>query len=165
VRTSIAAATGRSQLMRVMGALQADAPAGRSALTASLTDFAAATPGRGLVIILSDFFDPAGIQEGLHHLVHRGLTPALIQVLAPEELDPQIDGDIDLLDAEDPAAPAVTVTPAAVGGYLERLNDLIATLGELCASRGFAWVSLRSSASFADMLQGCRQGGLLAERL
>ena len=165
IRTSVAPASGRPQLMRLMGALQADAAAGRSALNASLDDFASAAHGRGLAVILSDFFDPTGVREGLHHLIHRGLTPALIQVLAPEELAPDIDGETDLIDAEDPDAPAVTVTPAAVHAYLGRLSDLVADLGEFCTSRGLAWVSLSSAGSFGDILQACRRGGLLAERM
>ena len=163
--TSMAPAGGRPQLIRVMAALDAITPAGSSSLTRALVDYANVTHGPGLVVILSDFFDPAGAWEGLHCLLHRGLAPAVIQVLAPEELEPAIDDEQELVDAERPEAPPVTVTPAAVREYLQRLNALTAELGEFCVTRGLPWLALRSSATFGDIVEGCRHAGLLGERL
>ena len=164
LRASIRSAAGRPQLMRVMTALEGISPGGRSSLTRALVDFATVTNGPGLVVIVSDFLDPAGAWEGLHYLLHRGLTPAVVQVLAPDELEPRIDDDIDLGDVEQPDAPRLTVTASAVPAYIERLTALTAELGEFCVTRGLPWLPLQSSAPFSDIVEACRHARLLGER-
>jgi uncharacterized protein (DUF58 family) len=164
VRSSIAPAAGRSQLRRLMTALETITPGGSSSLTRTMIDYASAARGPGVVVVVSDFFDPAGAWEGLHCLLHRGLTPAIVQVLAPEELEPSIEDELDLADAEQPDAAPVTVTPAAVRAYVERLNAVSAELGEFCVRHGLPWLRLRSSASVGDMAQACLHAGLVGER-
>lgn len=165
VRVSVRAAAGRAQLFRVLSALDAVAAGGASAIGRALTDYAQVTPGPGLVVIVSDFLDPMGIEAGLHDLMQRGLTPALLQVLAPEDVNPSVDDEIDLVDAEGGASQPITVTPASVRAYLDRLNASVAHLAEFCASRGLPWMQVQSSASFGDLLEACRHAGLLAERI
>lgn len=164
IRASIAPAVGRAQLRRLMTALETLTPAGSSSLTRTLIDYASAARGPGAVVVVSDFFDPAGAWEGLHCLLHRGLTPAIVQVVAPEEIEPSVEDELDLVDAEHPDALPVTVIPAAVRAYVARLNALSAELGEFCVRHGLPWLRLRSSASVGDMVQACLRAGLVGER-
>jgi len=118
--------------------------------------------GPGLVVVVSDFFDPAGASEGLRYLLHRGLTPAVVQVLAPEELDPQLSASAELVNIEEPSAPPLVVGPDVLAAYRSVLFEMQAALGEFCLTHGLPWASVDSSSSFSQLLHACRHAGLLA---
>jgi hypothetical protein len=59
------------------------------------------TPRRpGLTILLSDLLTSQEVHAGLRLLQGRGHEAALIHILAPEELDPSLAGDLQLVDIE-----------------------------------------------------------------
>src|SRR5712691_6421746 len=62
----------------------------------------------GVALVLSDFLDPAGYETGLNSLVGRGFQVNAVQILAPDELNPSVFGDLRLVDAESGAQQEVT---------------------------------------------------------
>jgi uncharacterized protein (DUF58 family) len=162
VKQYIAPAAGRPQLLRIFDALATAAAGGQSAINHALANYGAAVHGPGLVVVISDFYQAGGSFEGLRYLLHRGLTPAVVQVVAPQELDPDVTGDVELVDIEDPLAPPVLVDPLIVAAYRERMAELTAELGEFCISHGLSCVRVESSFPFARLLRACRDASLLA---
>jgi uncharacterized protein (DUF58 family) len=72
---------------------------------------------RGLVIVISDFFDPAGVEhviEGLRLLRHDLL---LVQLVRPGDRHPQLQGDVRLVDCESGDGRDASVTPALLEAY------------------------------------------------
>jgi hypothetical protein len=55
---------------------------------------------RGLAVVLSDFFDPAGYDSALNLLRFQRFEILLVQVLDPGEIDPGFSGDFELEDCE-----------------------------------------------------------------
>ncbi len=162
VTQQVAPAAGRPQLFRVLEVLRTTRAGGASAINPSLVAYGGTVHGPGLVVVLSDFFDPAGCFAGVRYLLHRGLTPVLLQIVADEELNPAIDGKEELVDLEDATAPPLAVEESAVLRYRARLTALTASLGEFCASRGLPWLQVRSSDPFDTWVRACAQSGLLA---
>lgn len=158
----VAPVTGRPQLFRVMGLLDGVSPSGSSSIGRALMDYGTVERGPGLVVVISDFFDAEGAFEGLRYLLYRGLTPAIVQVLAPEELDPLVGEDTELIDIEDPSLTSLVIDPGAVIAYQASLAESQASLGEFCLTHGLPWALLRSSDTFGQLLHTCRQAGLLA---
>ena len=54
----------------------------------------------GLAFILSDLFSPAGYQEGANLLQSKGYEVSILHILAPDEVDPPLAGDLRLVDVE-----------------------------------------------------------------
>lgn len=162
IRTRVSAATGKPQLFRVLEVLGSTEAMGRSALDPALVAYATAVRGPGLAIVLSDFLTPHTF-EGLRYLQYRGLVPAVVQVLADEDLDPGIAEETEIRDVEDPAAPPLIVDAAAIRGYLERLDRLSRELRDFCRERGLPWLRLTASTAFGDVLKTCVQAGVLAQ--
>jgi uncharacterized protein (DUF58 family) len=162
VRTRVAVATGKPQLFRVLDLLASLAPMGRSALDHALVAYATAVRGPGLAVVLSDFVGSDQTLEGLRYLQYRGLIPAVVQILADEDIDPGIDEETEIRDVEDPTAPPLVVDAAAVRGYQERLDRVTRELQTFCRERGFPWLRVTASTTFGDMLQACVQAGILA---
>ena len=67
------------------------------------------SPRPGLLVVLSDFLDPGAFETALVRAAAAGHDVALVQVLAAEEVEPPLDGDYALEDAETGALVEVTI--------------------------------------------------------
>jgi uncharacterized protein (DUF58 family) len=164
VRDVLLPATGRVQWQRVLDTLQSVGAAGASQTNRALMDYGTLAYGPGIGVVISDFFDEQGAFEGLQYLAHRGLLPAIIQVIAPEEIDPDIVDDAELVDVERPAARGLVVDRGAVHQYKDRLARHANELAEFCAAHDMVCTRVVSSMSFAELLRACIDAGLLASR-
>jgi hypothetical protein len=82
----------------------------------------------GLLVVLSDFFDPGPIADELSRLRAQGHALALVQVLSRMELEPDFEGDLGLVDSETNAEVEVTMDASAIEAYLSRVAGLIQEL-------------------------------------
>ena len=164
VRSVVAPASGRGQLQRVLTTLQRSVTAERSSLNAALQAYGSLVRGPGLVVVLSDFFDPAGSLDGLRFLRHRGLQAAVIHIASDEEWEPAIDDELELVDVERPTASPVVVDADAVAAYRGRLTKWVGELESFCRSEGTAFVAVRTSSSLDAVLTACRQARLIVNQ-
>ena len=89
------------------------------------------SPRPGMLVVISDFFDPGPFDAALTRAAAAGHDVALVQVLSPDEIEPHYDGDYALEDAETGAVVEVTVDAGALEAYLARLNQLVLGLRAL----------------------------------
>src|SRR5207248_11295286 len=89
---------GRRSLWRLLDFLKKLEPAGPSDLKRALRSFSIKCSGKGIVILLSDLMDKAGYEDALRYLVARQLDIYVVHVLSQEEIDPEIVGDLKLVD-------------------------------------------------------------------
>ena len=130
----------------------------------ALIDYGGAVRGPGLVVVISDFFHPDGALDGLRYLLYRGLTPAIVQVVSDDELQP---GDRRRRGAGGYRGRERRVSRRrrGVGRRLsDRLARMSAELEGFCFSRSLPWLRVASSASFQSLVKACQQAGLLAAR-
>ncbi len=160
VRARLAPATGREHLLQVLGTLDAQHASGTSDLTAALTRYGTGARGPGLAVVISDFLAPTMDLSGLDFLMYRGLAPAAIQVLAPEEIEPSFDL-VELFDVEDAGRAGLVVDRGAIVAYQARLRAHQAALRAACAERGIPFLSLDSSSPMERVLPGLEEIGLL----
>ena len=100
-------------------------------LAASLQRLASINLRRGLLVVISDFFDPSGlpaIRDALRAIRHRLL---FVQLVRRSDAEPDLDGDVRLRDCETGDVAEITVTPhviekyrAAYDGFNRELVDL-----------------------------------------
>jgi uncharacterized protein (DUF58 family) len=159
LRTFMPPAAGRRQLFRALDALLSMDAHGISAINRALLQYGTATRGPGVVAVLSDFFEPGAGIEGLRYLLHRGLTPAVVQIVADEELDPELDEYAELVDVEDGKGRFV-VDRTAIVGYRARLHQQQSTLHAFSAEHGLCFMRLASSTSFGAMVTAAEAAGL-----
>ena len=162
IRHRLAPAAGWPQLARVMSLLSTVQGAGGSALDTVLLAFGAAVRGPGLVVVLSDFFEPGQGLAGLASLQHQGLSTAVVQIVAAEELDPDVGGDTELVDVERPMAAPLVVDAAAVVEYRRRLATHCGALRELCLTHHVPWTQISASMTFRQQLTHLEQAGVLS---
>jgi uncharacterized protein (DUF58 family) len=158
----LAPTSGRPQLLRIFAALSRVTAEGRSAIANSLMTYGGMERGPGLAVVISDFFDANGVLQGLRYLQHRGLTPAVVQVLSADELEPSLVGDVELVDIETPDTVRFLADAASVMAYKTQLAESRASLREFCDTQSLPFVALTSSESFTGMLRACSRAGLFA---
>ena len=96
--------------------------AGATDLNRALYDLGRVITGPGLAIVISDFLSPSGYQTGLRSLARLRQEVALVQVLAPDEIEPDLQGDWQLRDSEGSGSIDVSITPAVLEAYRRRLE-------------------------------------------
>jgi uncharacterized protein (DUF58 family) len=106
----------------------------------------------GVVFVISDFLDPADFRPEMKVLVQRGFDLNLIQVLAPDELDPKMRGDLMLVDSESGAAREVTINERLLAAYKSALAACTASLESFCRARGIGYTLVAADVSFEDLL-------------
>ena len=162
IRTYTAPAAGRAQLFRALSLIRAATPGGASDIDRALLHYGAAARGPGLAVVISDCFGAALPLDGLQYLQHRGLTPAVVQIVSRDEIDPALDGDAELVDVEHPEAPALLVDAQAIGRYRTQLETHRRRLAAYCQEHGIPCVRLVSDSSFSDRLGALQGAGLVS---
>jgi len=106
----------------------------------------------GLALVLSDFLDPSGYEEGLNALVGRGFQVDVVQILSPEELNPVVYGDLKLVDSETGGIQEVTFGKYRVAAYQKAVRNYVQRLREYCQKRGVTFFMASSETSLEQLL-------------
>ena len=103
--------------------------------------------GTGIVIILSDFFFKEGYDQAMKRLIGRGYDVYAVQVLSPQELEPEMVGDLKLIDIEDQDNAEVTISNALIKYYKKNLSAYCNELKDFCLRRRANYILAKSSDS------------------
>jgi len=143
---------GSGRLFRLLSNLSSIVPAdGPTDLVAAARHAAAQLSGRGVVVLISDLLDPAA-DRVIRDLAATGSELIILHVLSPDELDPKIEGDLRLVDAETGQSIDVTVDLATLDGYKARLAAWQESLADLAVKRRASYVSVPSDLPLADLV-------------
>ncbi len=124
---------------------------GPSHFDSSCRQLVAGRTGSGIMIVLSDFLFKEGLDTGLRRLISRQYDLYVIQVLSPEELAPEITGDLKLVDIEDDDTAEITISGALLKYYKRNITAYCNELKEFCARRGAAYVLANSADSVESL--------------
>ncbi len=145
VRREIPPGGGSPQALSLFKELEAAKPSGETNVGDLMKGLAERLRRRGIVIVLSDFFDePARILEGVRHLALHGHEPILLQVLDPAELDFSFDGHLRLDPLED-GEPLRVDARTIRDAYLEELQRHNEALSSGCRNNGVEFVTLSTA--------------------
>ena len=153
---------GRRLVRRILDFLSMIEPAGVSNLPLAARQYAIRHPQRGIVIVIGDLLDKAGFEPALRYLLARDLDLYVIHVLAPQDLEPQLSGDLALVDVEDEDIAEVSVSRALVNRYKRNLQAYCQTLRDYCTLRGISYVLTSTENPFDQLvLTYLRKRGLV----
>src|SRR5580693_2638856 len=131
---------GRSQMWRIVQYLDHLEATGASNLTSAAREFAIRHAGKGVVVVISDFLDKHGYEDALRYLLARNMDIYVVHVLSREEVEPEIVGDLRLVDCEDDDVAEITVSAPLLRRYKANLNAFVGGLKDWCTKRGITYI-------------------------
>jgi len=153
---------GRSQLWRMTDFVQSVQPTEVFNLTDAVKRFCLRNSGRGIVVLLSDLMDKNGYESALRLLVAQQMDVFVLQILSREEMEPELAGDLKLVDCEDEDEAEISVSNAVIKRYKATLAAYVDQARKFCAQRDMTYLLARSDQG-ADVLVGqyLRERGLV----
>lgn len=153
---------GKSRVFKVFDLLRAARADGRTGIEPALRTFAAQHKRRGVAIVLSDLYDPAGFERGIDVLRFARFEPFVIQLIDPAEARPPLHGDVRLVDRETGEIREVTVTPGILDRFERAHRQYLARIASWCAQKQVPHVAIETRTPWDEAVLGVlRRGGLV----
>ena len=125
--------------------------------------FVAQNKRRGLVLLISDLFDPAGFEQAIRRLRHARFEVNVLHLRDAGDASPKLAGDLDLVDAETGEVRQAAITPLLLKRYERAYQAHLARIVAFCLQQQTGLFSLETHTPPEEaMLQLLRRGGLLA---
>ena len=155
---------GKARILPLMKFLEAQQVAGTdTVLSRSVQGLIHRTRRVGMAIVVSDLFDEAGFQSGLDQLRYRRFDGHVLQLHDPQEADPALLGDVELMDVETESVRKVTVTERNAREYKRLFQSHQESVRDYCRNYGLGCTQSPSSIPYDDlMLQMMREAGRAA---
>jgi uncharacterized protein (DUF58 family) len=151
--SALPAHRGRPALGAVLRELSAVVPEGRGNLAPAVAELLAVAERPGALVVLSDFFDDGPVLEAIGRACHAGHDVTLVQILAPEEVHPDFDGDVALVDSETDEVVELSFDRAAIDAYEARLSALFSAIGTLSRKTGAGYVRATTAEPLARVVR------------
>ncbi|MFK7999134.1 MAG: DUF58 domain-containing protein [Polyangiales bacterium] len=153
---------GKNRIFKVFDFLRPMTADGSTSLEDALRTFAAQNKRRGVAILISDLYDPAGFEAGINQLRFAKFEPYVLQVFDPAELNPPLNGDVRLIDHETGDFREVTITPRILSKYRQAHERYQQEIADFCAKKQVAHHAISTDVPFDEaILRVLRSGGLL----
>lgn len=153
---------GKGQFFRILRLLSSLQIGGPTHLSEALRDFARHRPRRGLVMIISDFYDPGGLDEGLRYLAFRGFETMVLQLCDGRLLRSDHWGDLTLVDCETGERHELCMTPELMAAYGEAFGEFSTGISNAARQVGARHLQVDVSLPFDEtVMKVFRSGGFL----
>lgn len=141
---------------------QLESPGEATDLAKSLHTFSHGFRKRGLVILISDLLDPAGYDEALRGIAGSRVESFLVHLLSPEEVNPELTGDLRLIDCEDGGTAEISVDRRLLDSYRNTVRGFREGVQQACSRRNIAPLFAVTSTPFQQLVLGyLRNRGLV----
>lgn len=153
---------GKARIFRVFRFLEDVRPDGTTSLETACKTFVAQHKRRGLAVLLSDLYDPAGFERGVNVLRYAKFEPFVMHLVDVRERLPTLAGDLRLYDCETGEERDVTVTARVLQRYAGAYDDYLAEAKRFCVSRQVSYFPADLRVPFDELiLRVFRKGGFL----
>ena len=154
-------ARGKKQYLEVLKFFESLKPSNQTNVNGSLKAYAAICKNPGIAIIISDFFDPQGYEDGLKALAYRDFDINLIQVMDHEELYWSKIGQLLLNDCETGEKKVTFVDKNLLELYRKKINAFIAGIKSYCGHYGMNYFLCDTRIPFENLLTDYLSKGAL----
>lgn len=153
---------GKNRIFRVFEFLRSCEIGGTTGIAEAMKTFVSQHKRRGLAVLISDFYDPAGFEEGINTLRYNKFEPFVLQVYDLKEAAPNLHGDLALVDCETGELREVTVSKSLLEQYKREHERYCKQLEDFCTARAVPFFRTHTAIPFDELvLQIFRSGGFL----
>jgi uncharacterized protein (DUF58 family) len=153
----------RGRVPELLQELSSLTPAGLVDLDSALSECVTRDVPRGsLAVVVSDLLTPDGAAGGFDALRARVADVAVVHLVSPEELEPRLSGEVELIDQETGATLELGVSLDTLAAYRARLQAWLDARADDCRRRGMRYIRARTDRPLASLvMDDLRSGGLL----
>jgi uncharacterized protein (DUF58 family) len=153
---------GRGSLHKLLEYLRSVEAEHNVSLSEGMRDFTLRASGTGVVLVISDLLDKEGYESALRMLVARRMDVYLVHLLAPEDVDPELMGDLRLIDCEDGDEREITASRRLLQKYRETVLKFQEQARSFCSRRGITYMPVMSDHPVEQLVTGyLRKRGLV----
>jgi uncharacterized protein (DUF58 family) len=153
---------GRRGVWRMLEYLSSIEPGENIPLAEGVKNFCLRNSGRGIVVLISDLMDKEGYESALRYLLSQRQDVYVVHVLSQEELEPDVKGDLRLIDCEDGDEAEITVSAPLLARYKQTLAAFTGGVGQFCSRRGMNYLLANNQVPVSDLMTSyLRQRGLV----
>ena len=153
---------GKGRIFKAFRFLEGLTPGGVTDLGEALKAFAAQHKRRGLAVLVSDLYDPAGFESGINALRFAGFEPFVVHVVDPSEAAPALKGDVVVYDCETGDEREVTVTAELLTRLGQEFSDYRERIERFCVQKQVPHLTADVDVPFDELvLRVFRRGGFL----
>jgi hypothetical protein len=116
-----------------------------------LRAYAGSSLHKGPLLLVSDLMDD-GWQDGLGVLAGRGFEVNVVHILSPQEVNPDLEGDLKLLDSENAGEVEITADYELLERYRRELQAWQEDWKRFCAPRGIHYAPVETSLPLDELL-------------
>lgn len=162
LRGRLPVARGKRRIFQVFEFLRGAPAGGQTRLDSAMNRFVAQEKRRGLAVVISDFYDPTGFEEGINALRYNRFEPFVLQVYDQREANPALHGDLTLVDCETGELREVTISRSLLEKYRAEHAKYMDELEGFCTARAIPYFRTHTGVPFDELvLRIFRMGGFL----
>jgi uncharacterized protein (DUF58 family) len=159
--TMFGPAWGRKNTSSLLEYLDSARFRGTTDLNAGLRAYARRSSEPGVTFIISDLLAPS-IESGMRALIDHHYELVILHLLSPQELDPPMIGDLNLIDRETGEEIPITLNQEALDRYRARLAEWRREIEHMCLHVGAIYEPVSSADRLEHVLfDRLRQRGAL----
>lgn len=153
---------GRGSLHRMLDYLDTVDAGQNVPLAEGIKNFCLRNSGKGILVLITDLMDKSGYDTALRFLLAQQMDVYVIHVLCPEELNPEVTGDLRLIDCEDADVAEVTISRPLLTRYKRTLASFIDGAREFCTRRGMMYMMANTETPVEELVSKyLRERGLV----
>jgi uncharacterized protein (DUF58 family) len=162
VLTRMPSTRGKQRIFRVFQFLREAHADGTTDLGSALKVFVSQHKRRGLAVLVTDLYDPAGFENGINTLRYNKFEPFVLHLVDPTDGSPPLRGDVRIYDCETGEEREVTVTNKVLSKYKEAYGQYLQQVQNFCTKKQVAYVQADINVPFEEMvLRVLRRGGIV----
>ncbi len=143
----LAPCVGRAEMLKTFTFIESIEGGGDAPLEEGIEKLLKFHAGRGVAVLLSDFMTFGDLRRPFNMLFSRGLEIFGVQILGPSEIDPELAGDVRLVDVETQMGLNVSSSGDLLYLYREYRASHEKTLTDLCRQRCGRFLSIGAADS------------------
>jgi uncharacterized protein (DUF58 family) len=153
---------GKARIFQVLDFLRRLESAGETNLEDSMKTFVAQHKRRGVAVLLSDLYDPAGFEAAINVLRFNRFEPYVVHLVDTADGRPAIRGDVRLTDCESGAYRDATISSGIRARFARAWAEYQQGVEHFCGARHVPYFAADVETPFDDLvLRVFRQGGFL----
>ena len=154
--------SGRGQIYKIFNFLEKLKGEGMTSFEEAFKSFAGHNRRRGVVVVLSDFYNPEGYEKALNFLHYQQFETYVVHIVDTNEFNTKVNGDVSLVDSETGERLDITMTSRLLSKYKAAFDALCLKMESYCVSRNMLYFRTPVETPFDEIvLKVFRAGGFL----